>query len=141
MTPGPPGLGKSTTAQLLSREHGFVYYEGDCFWALRNPYVSVDAKEATLAQLSQTKLIGEGLEERREVAAGVTRYFIETKIETGFPTREYMAKIAGRTFDDEIIEAGFAAMCSDIARERGRIGGDWVIASVLDNKKIRKFVR
>ena len=46
-----------------------------------------------------------------------------------------MAKIAGRTFDDEIIEAGFAAMCSDIARERGRIGGDWVIASVLDNKK------
>ena len=52
-----------------------------------------------------------------------------------------MAKIAGRTFDDEIIEAGFAAMCSDIVRERGRMGGDWVIASVLDNKKIRKFVR
>ena len=75
MTPGPPGLGKSTTAQLLSREHGYVYYEGDCFWALRNPYVSIDAKEATLAQLSQTKLVGAGLEERREVVAGVTRYF------------------------------------------------------------------
>ena len=28
---GPPGLGKSTTAQLLSRKHGYVYYEGDCF--------------------------------------------------------------------------------------------------------------
>ena len=82
MTPGPPGLGKSTTAQLLSREHGYVYYEGDCFWALRNPYVSVDAKEATLAQLSQTKLVGAGLEERREVVAGVTRYFFtETKID------------------------------------------------------------
>ena len=52
-----------------------------------------------------------------------------------------MAKIAGRTFDDKIIEAGFAAMCSDIGRERRRMGGDWVIASVLDNKKIRKFVR
>ena len=52
-----------------------------------------------------------------------------------------MAKIAGQTFNDEIIEAGFAAMCSDIARERRRLGGDWVIASVLDNKKIRKFVR
>ena len=52
-----------------------------------------------------------------------------------------MAKIAGQTFDDEIIEAGFSAMCSDIARERRRIGGDWVVASVLDNKKIRKFVR
>ena len=55
--------------------------------------------------------------------------------------REYMAKIAGQTFNDEIIEAGFAAMCSDIARERRRLGGDWVIASVLDNKKLRKFVR
>ena len=52
-----------------------------------------------------------------------------------------MAKIAGQTFDDEIIEKGFAAMCSDIARERRRMGGDWVIASVLDNKKVRKFVR
>ena len=61
---GPPGLGKSTSAQLLSREHGcaynncgvfiwtqivqkiqlmttfrFVYYEGDCFSQLRNPYI------------------------------------------------------------------------------------------------------
>ena len=26
---GAPGLGKSTTAQLLSRDHGFVFYEGD----------------------------------------------------------------------------------------------------------------
>ena len=52
-----------------------------------------------------------------------------------------MAKIAGQTFDDEIIEKGFEAMCSDIARERRRMGGDWVIASVLDNKKVRKFVR
>merc|ERR1719429_785681 len=32
---GPPGLGKSSSAQLLSREHGFVYYEGDCFFGLR----------------------------------------------------------------------------------------------------------
>ena len=26
---GPPGLGKSTVSQLLAREHGFVFYEGD----------------------------------------------------------------------------------------------------------------
>ena len=51
---GAPGLGKSTTAQLLAREKGiikivliifhhlfvgFVYYEMDCFFALRNPYI------------------------------------------------------------------------------------------------------
>ena len=81
MTPGPPGLGKSTTAQLLSRDHGYVYYEGDCFWALRNPYVPVEAKEATLAQLSQTRLVGEGIEERRKVAAGVTRYLTKRKFD------------------------------------------------------------
>jgi len=28
---GPPGLGKSTSAQLLARKAGYVYYEGDCF--------------------------------------------------------------------------------------------------------------
>ena len=32
---GPPGLGKSTSAQLLSREHGFVYNEADCFFGFR----------------------------------------------------------------------------------------------------------
>ena len=32
---GPPGAGKSTSAQLLARLHGFVYYEVDCFIRLR----------------------------------------------------------------------------------------------------------
>ena len=32
---GPPGAGKSTSAQLLGRLHGFVYYEVDCFIRLR----------------------------------------------------------------------------------------------------------
>ena len=39
---GAPGLGKSTTAQLLGRHHGFVYYEVDCFDDIRNPYFSLD---------------------------------------------------------------------------------------------------
>ena len=32
---GPPGAGKSTSAQLLGRLHGWVYYEVDCFTGLR----------------------------------------------------------------------------------------------------------
>merc|ERR1711872_967646 len=36
---GPPGLGKSTSAQLLARNNEFVYYEGDCFFFLKNPYI------------------------------------------------------------------------------------------------------
>ena len=33
---GPPGLGKSTTAQLLARNAGYVYYEADCFFSFRS---------------------------------------------------------------------------------------------------------
>ena len=35
---GAPGLGKSTSAQILGREHGFVYYEADCFLHLKVEY-------------------------------------------------------------------------------------------------------
>merc|ERR1712038_2120256 len=35
---GPPGAGKSTTAQLLGRNTGFVYYEADCVMNHTNPY-------------------------------------------------------------------------------------------------------
>merc|ERR1719350_1330871 len=65
---GPPGLGKSTSAQLLSREHGFVYYEADCFFGLRNPYIPPDVENPTLATRMQRKLIGEGADERRKVS-------------------------------------------------------------------------
>ena len=34
---GAPGMGKSTSAQILGREHGYVYYEADCFGGLKNP--------------------------------------------------------------------------------------------------------
>ena len=59
---GPPGLGKSTTAQLLSRKHGYVYYEGDCFFMVRNPYIPPNAQEASLATLEQNKLVGVGVQ-------------------------------------------------------------------------------
>ena len=36
---GPPGVGKSTTGQLMSREYGYVYYEADCFEECLNPFV------------------------------------------------------------------------------------------------------
>ena len=71
----PPGLGKSTTAQLLSREHGYVYYEADCFFMLRNPYIPPNAPEASLATLEQNKLMGGGVKEREEMAGKVVAQF------------------------------------------------------------------
>ena len=51
----PPGLGKSTTGQLLSRLHGWRYYEADCFFSLRNPYIPPHVDNPSMAQVSLDK--------------------------------------------------------------------------------------
>ena len=38
-------MGKSTSAQILARDHGYVYYEADCFSMLKNPFNDVHAEE------------------------------------------------------------------------------------------------
>ena len=53
---GPPGAGKSTTAQLFGRNHGYVYYEADCFMSQLNPFVDLNADNPTLEQFRQTPL-------------------------------------------------------------------------------------
>ena len=53
---GPPGAGKSTTAQLLGKNHGYAYYEADCFMQLVNPFVDLNVDNPSLAQNSQTPL-------------------------------------------------------------------------------------
>merc|ERR1719193_1497236 len=124
---GPPGLGKSTSAQLLSREHGFIYYEGDCFFGLRNPYIPADVENPSLAQTKQRKLVGKGVAERREICNQAVK--------------QWELKMAGKEYDVAAEEGMYREMCKDIARTRARIGGDWAIATVLDSPRIRDFVR
>ena len=124
---GPPALGKSTTAQLLSREHGYVYYEGDCFFQLRNPYVPAEVENPSLAAAKQRKLVGEGVKERRAIIDKSTEVF--------------QAKLAGKEFKMADQEAAYRELCKDVARQRARIGGDWAIAALLDSRSIRDFVR
>ena len=90
---GPPGFGKSTTAQLMSREHGYVYYEGDCFFGLRNPYIPADVENPSMAQMSQRMLVGEGMEERREVCQRGTKQW-EVHVFTGIPLKVQVEKVA-----------------------------------------------
>ena len=71
-----PGLGKSTTAQLLSRNHGFVYYECDCFFNGKNPYIPPHVENPSVTQLRQRRLVGEGAEERRKLNEKVGNVFI-----------------------------------------------------------------
>ena len=124
---GPPGLGKSTSAQLLSREHGYVYYEGDCFFNLKNPYIPPDVENPSVAQVKQRKLVGEGADGRREICNQAVK--------------QWEAKMGGKEYNVTAEEAMFREMCKDIAKERARIGGDWAIATVLDSPHIRDFVR
>ena len=124
---GPPGLGKSTSAQLLSREHGFVYYEGDCFFGLRNPYIPPNVENPSLAQAKQRKFVGEGVKERKAICDKAVK--------------QWEAMLEGREVEEGALETMYSEMCKDIARERARLGGDWAIAVVLHSQSIRDFVR
>ena len=55
---GAPGMGKSTSAQLLGKHHGYVYYEGDCFGSLKNPFNKLDSENPTMDQIKMKNLKG-----------------------------------------------------------------------------------
>ena len=124
---GPPGSGKSTLAQLMSKQHGFVYYEGDCFFNTTNPYIPPDVENPTVAQVKQRKLVGEGVKERKEAGRACQK--------------EMEVWVTGGEPDWGVLEAGFRMMCQDVASERRRMGGDWVVAGVLFNSRLRDIAR
>ena len=124
---GQPGLGKSTSAQLLCKNYGYVYYEADCFGDCRNPYVPGEVPDPSMAQVNQKPLKGEGLAERLEICK---------KGNNGF-----MAMYKGEAFPSEIMKEFYTAMCNDILSERKRIGGDWAIAAVTMTREMRDHIR
>ena len=124
---GPPGLGKSTSAQLLSREHGYVYYEGDCFLGLKNPYIPPSVEGAGMAHLKQRKLVGKGAAERRKSVDGTMK--------------QWEVRIGGGEWEAAAMQEGYKEMFEDIARERARLGGDWAVACLLDSRAIRDLAR
>ena len=52
-------MGKSTSAQYLAKDHGFVYYEADAFGLLQNPFNNLESDNPSLATSSQRVLRGE----------------------------------------------------------------------------------
>ena len=124
---GSPGVGKSTSAMLLGKNHGYVYYEGDCFAGVKNPYVPKDAENPSTAQLYQKPLRGEGQEKRRKVVVKGMNACMEM--------------IKGKDFEIEEFREFYSCMCEDIIRERKRIGGDWVVASVAFTRALRHHIR
>ena len=127
---GAPGLGKSTTAQLLARLRGFVYYEEDCFHQLRNPYIPLTADNPTMEQEYQRNLTGQGRQERQEVCQKSVHAFEKLL------RKEKLSKA-----EEEYFDKHYTLLCEDIARQRQRIGGHWVIAGVILSKHDRDLIR
>ena len=120
-------MGKSTSAQLLARNHGYVYYEADCFMSFKNPYVPLDAANPSMAQMYQKVLKGPGMEERQAAVKKCQNVWGDL--------------MAGNDYDKEIMLEFYRHMARDIAREKKRIGGDFAIAHVLLTAEIRAAIR
>ena len=120
-------MGKSTTAQILAREEGYVYYEADCFTQLKNPYIALDEPNPSMAQVNQKNLKGPGMKERQalyDVANGV-----------------FSDVLAGKDHDKEEANKVYSALAEDIKREKERIGGDWAVAHVVMTREGRDNLR
>ena len=120
-------MGKSTTAQILAREEGYVYYEADCFTQLKNPYIPLDDPNPSLAQVNQKNLKGPGMEERAALFNVANDVF--------------GAVLAGKDHDKEKANQVYTAMGEDIRREKERIGGDWAVAHVIMSREARDNLR
>lgn len=123
---GAPGLGKSTTAQLLSKKEGYVYYEGDCFCFILNPYIPSDVKEPSLAMLKQNFLSG----------APQARIDDCSSAEAAFGEM-----VEGKEFDSTKCRKLYTLMAEDVLRERKRIGGDWAVAQAVPTRELRDYIR
>jgi len=124
---GAPGMGKSTSAQLLARNHDYVYYEADCFRALKNPYIPLDVDNPSMAQTNQKPLKGPGIEERKSAGK---------KIQGAWGNF-----LQGKEYDKEALVEYYRLMATDIAKEKKRIGGGFAVAHVLFTAEIRSAIR
>merc|ERR1712223_1946475 len=128
---GPPGAGKSTTAQLMARNNGYIYYEADCMSIFVNPFVDVNAPEPSIAQMNQKPL--KGLNEKT-IKAIESRNEMHNKMSA-----------PGYEFDADDMTEQFSiivdASCEDTIRQRQRLGGDWTVAFAIFSRAQRDIVR
>ena len=123
---GAPGLGKSTSGLVLSRTADYVYYEADAFGTHVNPYIPPDVEEPSLATVKQKPLKGLPQERIDAVNKGV---------------KDFMKLVEGKEYEVDNVNVFYTAMCKDIAKERKRMGGDWVVAQAVPKRVFRDNIR
>ena len=60
-------MGKSTSAQLLARERGYVYYEADTFRRMVNPFIPLNVDNPSMAITRQKKLNGTAFIKNKDI--------------------------------------------------------------------------
>ena len=122
---GIPGAGKTTSAFKLA-QLGYVYYEGDGFMHLLNPFfpLDVDVKTATLQHVMQAPLKNYPKE---TVEAVVT--FYET-------LKKYQDP------DEPTSLAYYGELAKNVKHEWERIGGqNWVVGQAVSTRKCRDLIK
>merc|ERR1711973_628606 len=119
---GAPGMGKSTSAQLLARDNGYVYYEADAFNMMHNPFNSLDSENPSMDTVKQKILKGPGAAERSELVQKAQSLWGKL--------------MSGQEYDKELFKNYYKEMCKDITKQKERIGGDWAIAHVVFSREI-----
>ena len=120
-------MGKSTSAQILARKFGFVYYEADCFGVLKNPFVPLNVDNPSMAQMHQKSLKGPGMKERQAILARARPLYGEW--------------VQDKDYDKELFAEFHRHLARDIRQQKRRIGGDWAIATVILTAGLREVLR
>lgn len=123
---GPPGAGKSTTAQLFSRNNGYVYYEADCVMNHANPYIPKDRENPSMGQWYQNHIKNVKEDHFTKVSYG---------------EEFYMALTEGGDFNRENAEKFYTFMTECVVHERKRLGGDFAIAQAVPHRILRDTIR
>jgi len=124
---GPPGAGKSTSAQLMGRHHGYIYFEGDAFFSFVNPYIDVHVENPTFATVSQKPLKGISVDviQIMDDSSGIVQDLMKGK----FDGLEKMFASAIPAFTDYV------------KQQRKRLGGDMSTAWAICTRKQRELAR
>ena len=131
---GPPGAGKSTTAQLLARNNRYVYYEADCLSLFVNPFIDIHTPNPSMAQINQKPLKGMSQDLMKACNA---RSELEHVVQEGGGDLDEETK---KNVDVAFKEIGVLT-AQEIKKQKDRIGGDWAIAFALFNRTQREAVR
>ena len=103
-----------------------MYYEADAFCFHANPYNPLDVEEPSLATVKQKFLKGVPQERIDAISQCMS---------------DFQAMFKGEYYDPENVIMLYSAMCEEIARERKRIGGDFVVANAVPSRAFRDHIR